>query len=149
VISALLDSNVLIAAVAEAHEHHGDSLRVLSMPRIELAIGAHSYAKAFCTLTRRGDHGPFRFAADEAWAALESIRAVTVLVGLTPAQAFDTTRRYAQSGGVGARVYDKLIGEVAVAHNIATLVTWNISHMRGLFPALATKTPTQFLKLHP
>ena len=145
-ISTLLDSNVIIAAVAEAHEHHRDSLAVFSGGKSELAVGGHSYAEAFCTLTRRGDHAPFKFTPDEAWGALESIRAATVLVGLTPAQVFDTARQYARSGGIGARIYDKLIGEAALVHNIPVLVTWNVGHMRGLFPSLTIRTPTQFLK---
>ncbi len=144
---ALLDSNVLVAMLAEAHEHHQASLAlVLVDPRPNFAVCAHSYAEAYSTLTRRGEHAPFQFTAEEAWAALESVRAITALVGLTPAQTFDTIRSYAQTGGIGARLYDRLIGEAAVAHDIKTLVTWNIVHMRGLFPALSVLTPRDFLE---
>jgi len=144
---ALLDSNVLIAIVAEAHEHHASSLALLTGgKRAAFAIAAHSYAEAFSTLTRRGDHGPFRFSPHEAWATLESVRAVTALVGLTPAQTFDATRSYAEKGGVGARLYDKLIGEAAVAHEIPALVTWNVGHMRSLFPSLIVTTPKDFAR---
>lgn len=141
---ALLDSNVLIAILAEAHEHHAASLDLLRGKRAEFAVAAHSYAEAFTTLTRRGDHGPFRFSSEEAWAALESIRVVTALVGLTPAQTFDAVRSYARSGGIGARLYDKLIGEAAVIHEIPSVITWNVGHMRGLFPALNILTPKEF-----
>jgi predicted nucleic acid-binding protein len=144
---ALLDSNVLVAMLAEAHEHHRASLAlVLGDPRPSFAICAHSYAEAYSTLTRRGDHAPFRFTAREAWASLESVRAITVLVGLTPAQTFDAIRSYARTGGVGARLYDRLIGEAAIAHDIKTIVTWNIGHMRGLFPSLSVLTPKVFLE---
>jgi predicted nucleic acid-binding protein len=148
VSTALLDSNVLIAIVAEVHEHHAASLDLL-LPerRRSFAVAAHSYAEAFTTLTRRVEHSPFRFPPNEAWAALESVRAVTDLVGLTPAQVFETTRTYAESGGVGARLYDKLIGQAAVVNGIPTIVTWNVSHMRGLFPDLTVVTPREFLKL--
>ncbi len=140
---ALLDSNVLIAIVAEAHEHHGSSLDLLmGDKRVVLAIAAHSYAEAYSTLTRHG--GPFRFPPEEAWAALESVRAVTILVGLTAAQTFEATRSYARSGGIGARLYDRLIGEAAVVHEIPTIVTWNIGHMRNLFPLLTISTPNEF-----
>ena len=114
------------------------------MQSSDFAVAAHSYAEAFSTLTRRG--APFRFPADEAWAALESIRSVTRLVGLTPAQMFDATRDYARAGGIGARLYDKLIGEAAVAHGIAVLITWNVSHMRSLFPKLTVLTPKDVVK---
>lgn len=144
---ALLDSNVLVAMLAEAHEHHQASLALmLGDSRPNFAVSAHSYAEAYSTLTRRGDHAPFRFTADEAWASLESVRAITALVGLTPAQTFDAIRSYAQTGGVGARLYDRLIGEAAAAHDIKTIVTWNVGHMHGLFPSLTVLTPKGFLE---
>jgi predicted nucleic acid-binding protein len=142
---ALLDSNVIIAMLAEAHEHHKQSLALVAgEPRRRFAVAAHSYAEAYSTLTRRGERSPFRFAAEEAWAALESVRAVTDLVGLTPAQSFDAIRGFAQSGGVGARLYDLLIGEAAVVHDIPVIVTWNVGHMRDLFPDLTVATPKEF-----
>ena len=137
---ALIDSNVVIAAVVEAHEHHAPS-SALFAAHANLAVAAHSYAEAYCTLTRKGERAPFAFSAGDAWAALESVRAVTGLVGLTPAQAFDAVRDYARAGGVGARLYDKLIGEVAAINGIARIVTWNAKHMQGLFPALEVVTP--------
>ncbi len=81
--------------------------------------------------------------ADEAWAALESVRAVTALVGLTAPQSFEAVRGYAQGGGIGARLYDRLIGEAAVAHDIPMIVTWNVRHMRGLFPGLRVVAPDE------
>jgi predicted nucleic acid-binding protein len=144
---ALLDSNVLVAMLAEAHEHHQASLAlVLDGPRPSFAVCAHSYAEAYSTLTRRGEHAPFRFTAEEAWASLESLRAITVLIGLTPAQTFDAIRSYARTGGVGARLYDRLIGETAAVHDIKIIVTWNVGHMSSLFPSLRVLTPRDFLE---
>jgi predicted nucleic acid-binding protein len=145
-INALLDSNVLVAMLAEAHEHHAVSLRLLTTRTdTQFAIAAHSYAEAYTTLTRQGARAQFRFTPQEAWAALESVRAVTGLVGLTAPQTFDAIRSYAQAGGVGARLYDRLIGEAAVAHDIAVIVTWNVGHLRGLFPSLGVTTPHEFV----
>jgi predicted nucleic acid-binding protein len=142
---ALLDSNVIIALLAEGHEHHVASLDLLlAEKRAEFAVAAHSYAEAYSTLTRHGDHGPFRYSPQKAWAALESLRAATALVGLTAAQTFDVVRSFAEDGGIGARLYDRLIGEAAVAHEIPVIVTWNVRHMRSLFPALTVTTPKDF-----
>ncbi len=142
---ALLDSNVIVAVVAEAHEHHTASLALLTEPvGARLAVSAHSYAEAYSTLTRCGDRAPFTFTAGEAWASLASLRAVTGLIGLTPAQTFEATSRYAASGGIGPRLYGALIGEAAILHNIPGIVTWNIGHMRGLFPDLDVLTPEAF-----
>ncbi len=142
----LLDSNVLIALLAEAHEHHAASIALLlGDGGRRFAVAAHSYAETYSTLTRRGGPAPFGFAPGEAWAALESVRTVTDLVGLTAAQTFDAVRRYAGDGGVGPRLYDRLIGEAAVAHGLARIITWNVTHMRGLFPGLTVVTPAELL----
>lgn len=147
---ALLDSNVVIAMLAEAHEHHKASLDLLTSDRLRsYAVAAHSYAESYSTLTRRGERAPFRFTAEEAWAALESVRAVTTLVGLTPGQSFDAIRAFAQGGGIGARLYDLLIGEAAVVHDIPVIVTWNVGHMRSLFPDLTIATPKEFVSIAP
>jgi len=72
------------------------------------------------------------------------IRSITMLVGLTPAQTYDAVRDYAAEGGIGARVYDKLIGQAAVLHGIGAIVTWNARHMRGLFPDRDVCTPAEW-----
>jgi predicted nucleic acid-binding protein len=144
-IDALLDSNVLIAMLAEDHQHHVPSCALFDkVGKPCYAVAAHSYAEAYSTLTRRGEHAPFRFSPEEAWAALESVRAVTTLLSLTGSQLFDGIRSYAQTGGIGARLYDRLIGETAVVYGVPTIVTWNIGHMRSLFPNLQVMTPNDF-----
>ncbi len=141
-IEALLDSNVVIAMVAEAHEHHAASVSLgASGTEGRYAVAAHSFAEAYSTLTRRAERAPFRWSAGEAWSALESVAAITRLVGLSPAQTLETIRGYAEEGGVGARLYDRLIGQVAVQYGIPRIVTWNVGHMRDLFPLLEVLSP--------
>lgn len=145
-MAALLDSNVIIAIAAEAHEHHAASLALLTGDNpVVCALAAHSIAEAYSALTRQDHRAPFRFTAEEAWASLESLRAVTMLVGLTPSQAFDVVRTYAATGGIGPRLYDALIGQAAITHGIPVLITWNTRHMEGLFPDLDVATPASFL----
>lgn len=135
----------MVAILAEAHEHHTASLALLAEPaHTRFAVSAHSYAEAYSTLTRGGERALFGFSAGEAWAALASLRAITGLVGLTAAQTFEATSLYAASGGIGPRLYDALIGGAAVAHGIPAIVTWNVGHMRGLFPNLDVLTPQAF-----
>ncbi len=142
---ALIDSNVVVAAVAPTHEHHLPSLAVInSVETGALAVAERSFAEAYAVLTRRGDRPPFGFSSSDAWTALESVRAVTVLVGLTANQTIDAVRDYARTGGIGLRLYDKLIGEAAVIHAIPTILTWNVGHMGSLFPGLRVTTPAAF-----
>ncbi len=145
---ALIDSNVLIATVAQAHEHHAASLALVNgVAPLSLAAAAHSFAEAYNTLTRLGPRAPVAAAPGVAWSALQSLRAATVLLGLTSAQTFDTIGRFAAGGGAGPRLYDRLIGEVAVAHGLAIIVTWNIPHMSSLFPGLRVVDPAAALAL--
>ena len=145
-VVALLDSNVVIAILAGAHEHHAASLALITEgDAAAYAISAHSHAETYNTLTRRGDRAPFCFSATEAWAALESLRAITKLVGLTPSQTFDVVRTFANAGRIGPRLYDALIGEAAIVHDIPCIVSWNTRHMRALFPNVDVQTPRGFL----
>lgn len=141
----LVDTNVIVAALAAAHDHHAPSLALFSAPGLRLAVAAHCYAEAFATLTRRGGHAPFRWPAAEAWAALESVAAMTSLVGLSPAQSFAAVRDFAAAGHIGARLYDHLIARAALTASADMLVTWNVGHFRSLAPGLPIHTPVDAL----
>lgn len=144
---ALLDSNVVIAMIAEDHEHHAASAALAPDNESKrFAVATHSYAEAFATLTRQSASAAFRWSAEDAWGTLESVAAVTTLVGLTPAQTFDTIRSYAEDGNIGPRLYDRLIGQVAVQYAIPQLITWNVGHMRNLFPVLEILDPAAVVR---
>lgn len=148
-VVALLDSNVVIASVAAEHQHHQASAALLNKfsPRC-FAVAAHSYSEAYSALTRRSRGAPFEFDPADAMAALESVAAHCVLFGLTHAQTFDAIRDFAGVGGMGPRLYDKLIGETAVVNGIACIVTWNVTHFTSLFPTLTVVDPEQFAATH-
>jgi predicted nucleic acid-binding protein len=142
---ALLDSNVIVAAVAAGHDDHLSSVALFErFPVKSFAVAAHSYAESYVTLTKRGPRAPFAWDATAAWAALETVANATQLVGLSPAAGLDGVRMYAGQENIGARIYDWLIGQSAVIARIPAIVTWNVGHMTGLFPALAVQTPERF-----
>jgi predicted nucleic acid-binding protein len=142
-----LDSNVVIASLAEAHEHHEASIKLFSaFPDEAFAVAAHSYAEAYSILTRKAQTSPFKWSAVDAIAALESVASRCVLVGLTHAQTLDAIRNFAADGGIGPRLYDKLIGEAAVHNGIGCVITWNESHLGSLFPSLDVVSPKTFVR---
>jgi predicted nucleic acid-binding protein len=142
---ALLDSNVIIASLAEAHEHHEASIALFSLfPDQSFAVAAHSYSEAYSILTRKAQSSPFKWTAADAIAALESVAMRCSLVGLTHGQTFDAIRDFAADGGIGSRLYDKLIGEAAVHNGLSSIITWNASHMGSLFPSLDVVNPIEF-----
>jgi predicted nucleic acid-binding protein len=143
---ALLDSNVVVASIAEGHQHHEPSNALFqSFPAQSFAVAAHSYAEAYSILTRKSANSFCKRPADVI-AALESVAARCVLVGLTHAQTFDAIREFASGDGIGPRLYDKLIGQTAVLNGLDAIVTWNLAHMRSLFPALDVLDPAEFAR---
>ena len=54
--------------------------------------------------------------------------------------------RFAALGGIGPRIYDFLIGEVALVHGLNIVITWNVRHFVPLFPSLTIVTPAQYLE---
>lgn len=143
---ALIDSNVMVGAVGVDHPHHELSFALFAGdPLPALAIAAHSFAEAYVTLTKRDARGEFGWSPTQALAALEDLLPNVTLIGMTPEQTVDTVRDYALKGGIGARLYDRLIGQVAATHNIATIITWNVRHMKPLFPDLKVLRPPEFL----
>lgn len=145
--NALIDSNVIVGAVVKDYEQHLSSATLIARTDFHSAVAAHSYAEAYNTLTKRKASPGLRRSPPEAMAALENVAAMTTLIGLNPKQTFDAIRKYARSGGIGARLYDGLIGEVAVQHGIDMIVTWNVAHMRDLFPDRTVLTPQEVLAL--
>lgn len=143
--AALLDSNVLVAAVEEEHAQHQPSHALIDhLPDGTFAVAAHSFVEAYVVLTNPSPSAPFRWPAGRAWAAIEGLAAVTRLIGLTHGQTFDALRDYAFEHGIGPRLYDRLIGEAAVRNGIGRIVTWNVKDMRRLFPKLEVQTPSQY-----
>ena len=143
---ALLDSNVIIASVAAEHDDHLPSVALFERyPAKSFAVAAHSFAESYVTLTKCGPRAPCAWDAHDAWTALEAVANATRLVGLSPAAGLDGVRLYASQSNIGARVYDWLLGQSAVLARIPAIVTWNVGHMAGLFPALAVQTPEEFV----
>lgn len=147
---ALLDSNVLVAALAETHQHHAESMALLvNAGSNRFCVAAHSYAEAFTTLTRQGGAAPFRRGPEEVVRALHSVAAATRLIGLTPAQTLEAVGSFAAAGGIGARIYDWLIGQAAVMAGVGAIITWNTGHMRSLFPRFIVLTPAEYAERPP
>lgn len=122
--------------------HHAASRAFLASGR-KVAIAAYSIAEVYVTLTRRGGAAVYGWQPDEAQAALDRIAILTTVIGLTPTQTLDSVRLFADAGGIGARLYDHVIGRTAALHGIKAIVTWNVRHMRSLFPMLTIATPAE------
>lgn len=143
----LLDSNVLIGLLFEAHPHYGESRALVdALPKQSALVAAHSLAETYSTITR--PNRPYRLPGGAAWAIIDNLAEDFLIVVLDTAQHLDAIRRFSRLG-TGPRLYDYLIGATAEAHGADTIVTWNTRDFDGLFPGLRIVTPAGFLSTPP
>ena len=140
---SLVDSNVLVANFDESHIHHGPSYEFLeAIADDRIIISAHSLSEAFNKLTRGVP--TIAFPATQVLAALRDLRLRCAVHALTVEQTLSAIAEFARTGGRGPRLYDFLIGQVAVLHGANCIVTWNVRDMAPLFPTLTVVAPSDF-----
>jgi predicted nucleic acid-binding protein len=143
----LIDANVLIAATVWTHVHHSDSISALRhMAELDFATAAHCLSECYSNLTRTIASGGAALAPREAIEALDRIDLAFDVLALTAIDHRNALRSFADLGGAGPRVYDYLIGYVALVHQIPLIVTWNTRHFIPLFPQLRVQTPAEYLE---
>lgn len=126
----LLDSNVMIAAVCEWHEHHGIATAAIEArltAGYRLTTPVHAVTEAYAVLTRLPP--PHRLAPADAWSLVSSnFVEASALVGLRPAIQIEMLRDLAASGRGGGRTYDALIATTARIAGVDELLTFNPGH---------------------
>jgi predicted nucleic acid-binding protein len=127
VISYLLDTSCLVAAVCAWHRHHDATRREIERrdrAGEKLVLAAHSLAETFSVLTRLPE--PHRLRPDDALALIEANWGETRLIALAGSDYRATLRRCRDVGIGGGAVYDALIATCARKAEVETLVTWDI-----------------------
>jgi predicted nucleic acid-binding protein len=144
-VITLVDSNVLIAYFDKNHQHNDPSREaVAELDNDEILVSAHTLSEVYNKLTRGLTSAGF---APGATALLVRDFASQVAVhALTADETLTAIAAFAQNGGRGARLYDFLIGYVAIVHGASRIVTWNVRDMAPLFPSLITVSPFQMLE---
>ncbi|PYQ65410.1 MAG: hypothetical protein DMF54_11185 [Acidobacteria bacterium] len=126
-ISYLLDTSCLVAAVCGWHRNHDATRREIERRDAageKLVLAAHSMAETYSVLTRLPE--PHRLRPDDALALIEANWGRTQLVALAAPDYRDTLRRCRDVGIGGGAVYDALIAECARKARVETLLTWDI-----------------------
>lgn len=141
----LIDSNVIIAATDLGHLHHQPSQALLRRRPAPILIATHALTEAYNHLSRLRKDGP-SIDTGVAAVSLQSLAATAKCRALTHHESLAAVQRFAALGGRGARLYDYLIGAVAVLEGADTIATWNVRHFAPLFPALRIATPEQLLE---
>ena len=144
-MTILVDSNVVVAAYYRDHIHHAFSDRLLSEKSPDCLIASHSLSEAYNHLTR-GPSGMPPLAPLQAAKLITAFASTIKCRAITAAEVLAMIESFATLGGRGARLYDYLIGAVAVLEGADTIATWNVRHFAPLFPALRIATPEQLLE---
>jgi predicted nucleic acid-binding protein len=135
------DSNVLIAACQESHEHHEQSFEAYSAVMDPKATcGLHSIAEIYAVAT--GMPAPYRIAPEEAWLFLGQVTERFQLISLNEAEYLQTIEALARSNRAGGVAYDALLLACARKSQADQILTWNIRHFRALAPDLADRIVT-------
>jgi predicted nucleic acid-binding protein len=141
-LTALVDTNLLVALAVERHRFHPDAQRLVAATT-DFLVSGHSLAELYNTLTRPSTY---------AWHPTQAARFVEMLSArfsirtLTAEQYIEGVARFAILGGAGPRIYDFMIGQVAVVYRLDTIVTSNVRDFTPLFPILNVLTPAQYLE---
>ena len=141
-MKTLFDTNVIVATIDEAHEHHEWSSAILQQTAApDILLSAHTLSESFNRLTRGGPSGLFLPARTAM--VLRDLGNTASVRALDASETIDAISRFAAMGGTGARLYDYLIGYVGVVERVNRIVTWNIRDMRPLFANLEVVTPKE------
>lgn len=138
------DSNCLIAAVCEWHEHHRPAAaeferRLAGGER--LSIAAHALSEAYAVLTRLPS--PHRLTPADAWELLRrNFTQASPVVTLPPRRHIALLGRLAKEGIGGGRTYDALIAECASASSASVLLTFNPRHFEPAPNGVAIVVPS-------
>jgi predicted nucleic acid-binding protein len=141
-MTALIDSSVLIALIAEAHPHNARVIDFLTSVG-KAIVYDHSIFETYRVLTYPNqERGGFEFDGAVAFTAIDDAIRHFRLVSLTADEKLKALLHYSTQGVISARIYDALIGFAGVTHGAKSIITLNARNFRSLFPTLKIIDPS-------
>lgn len=131
-----LDTSVLVAASAVAHENHQNSRRLLEGAEPgSLCTSTHVITELYSVMT--GSLKPRRFSPKVIAPLIEQYAQRITVCTLTLDETLRVIRDCAASGVTGATIYDALILTCARKSKADAIYTYNIGHFRRIAPDIA------------
>jgi predicted nucleic acid-binding protein len=133
-VKVFLDTNVLVAACVEEHEHHARALLLVEsvhQGKAEGVVSAHSLLETYAILTRL-PRSPRITPMQAAALVEENIINHFEVVALNAREYSRLTSRLGQESVVGGKAYDALHLECASKSGAETIYTFNVRHFRDL-----------------
>ena len=135
-MKVLLDTNILVAGLVEAHPHHERArpwLARWAAGEIDVAISTTIIAEAYAVLTTLPVRPQPKPA--EACGMIESLLRRDVAVVSISAGDYMAVVRFLVAKSLSGRiVYDALIARAAVKAKVDRLITLNLRHLRRVWP---------------
>jgi predicted nucleic acid-binding protein len=142
-MTVLIDSNVIIAHLDMDHrQHHASRAVFMALDDAQIMLASHSLSEVYNKMTR--GLTTEAFAPKQTALVLRHLAQRVTVRALTFAETLNAIQAFAGIGGRGARLYDFLIGQVAILEGVRELVTWNTKDFAPLFPDLRIVTPAEF-----
>jgi predicted nucleic acid-binding protein len=140
-LTTLLDSSVLVAALAKTHPNSA----VISCALADIGAAVvfdHSFLEAYRVLTGQNvERGGFNKPPGETVLGLQRLTRAYRVIGLSPRERIDALSHFAGQNVISARIYDALIGYAGILHGAQRIMTLNGKNFRSLFPALEIIEP--------
>jgi predicted nucleic acid-binding protein len=140
-VKLFVDTNVLVAACIEEHEHHGRAIPLVESihhGEAEGCVSAHSLLEVYAVLTRL-PRSPRLLPAQAATLIKENILEHFSVVALTAQEYGALVRAVAADQATGGQVYDRLHLECARKSGAERIYTFNTRHFAALAPAFADR----------
>jgi predicted nucleic acid-binding protein len=136
-----LDTNVLVAACVEEHEHHARALPLVeAVHRGESQgfVSAHSVLEVYAVLTRL-PRSPRILPLQAAELVRENILGHFTAVALTSKEYGELIQQLGRSGAAGGQAYDVLHLQCAEKCGAERIYTFNIRHFSALAAHLSAR----------
>jgi predicted nucleic acid-binding protein len=140
-VKIFLDTNVLVAACIEEHEHHARALPLVQsvhQRRLEGVVSAHSLLECYAILTRL-PRSPRITPIQAAKLVEENIVRHFGVVALTAKEYGELASKLGQENIVGGRAYDALHVECASKSAAERIYTFNVQHFTALAGNLSAR----------
>ena len=131
-MKVLIDSNVLVAALLESHEHHSFSRELLERAfrcEYEPSISNHGLAETYSQLTA---HPRQRISPQTAITTMTYATDQMTVIELQTANYKEALGRADRLNVTGGGVYDLLHVEAASKAGADLIATWNVNHFKRL-----------------
>jgi predicted nucleic acid-binding protein len=137
----LLDSSILVAAIADDHRNHDSVTEALRRDE-ETLVYDHSFLEAYRVLTFPNlERGGFARTGTHTVQSLRGISQYSRILSLTADDRLQGLTQFAARNVISARIYDAMIGHAGIVHGVRRIMTLNGKNFRSLFPALEIIEP--------